>query len=214
MLKFVVLVGVQAEFLELFAGDDRAAGLLFLRLKNFFGMVILVGSEAANFDFACCNCALGVNDDGDRWVLDLLVILLRIYINAGQPAAITRVRMIPSTNIFRSTDLLTLFHVLKHVRICILACVDTSFRGLNRQSEGIHYVHRVADRVALHVAHDFNVAARPCVHYHLDQSDSRYFYLFKMVWVRLPRPSLKDLLKFIFIEVVGLLLVNDFIFEF
>jgi hypothetical protein len=44
-------------------------------------------------------------DDGEERILELLVRLLRHDVDTGEPAAVTRVRVIPTDDVFGTTDL-------------------------------------------------------------------------------------------------------------
>lgn len=213
VLDFVVLVGMQTEFLELIARNDSAASLLLLQLLDFIGVIILICPEAADFDLSCGNRALGINHDGNRRVLNLLIILLCVDIDSRQPAAVARMRVVPSTNVLRPSDLFTLLHMREHIGVSVLARVDTSLRRLDGQRKCIHDVHSVADWVALHVAHNFDISTGTCVHYHLDQSHCGYFDFLKVIGISLPGPCLQSFLELIFIEVVGFLFIDDLVFE-
>jgi hypothetical protein len=45
------------------------------------------------------------NDDGEERILELLIRLLRHDVDTGEPAAVTGVRVIPTDDVFGTTDL-------------------------------------------------------------------------------------------------------------
>lgn len=63
-----------------------------------------IGSEGTDLDFASRHGAVRVNDDGEEGVKDL-VVELRRDVDAGEPAAVAWVRVIPADDILRAVDL-------------------------------------------------------------------------------------------------------------
>lgn len=116
--------------------------------------------------------------DSNEWVLELLVRHLSIDVDAGQPTAISGMRVIPPDRMLDSADLvvdqkpqqppnsgetypLTLREILDHVLVGLVRGVDSSLRPLNRQGKGIHDNQRIPHDLPLHETHNFIRHARP-----------------------------------------------------
>ena len=65
MIKLVVLVRMQAEFIKFLAGNDSTTRLLFIVLENLFSMVVLISSETSNLYFASGDRSLWIYNDSD-----------------------------------------------------------------------------------------------------------------------------------------------------
>ncbi len=142
VLNFVVLVGMHSKLFKLFALDHFEALRRYFILV-FLGIVICKGSETPKLNFACCDCTFGVNNYSDCGVLHQLHCLLGIYINAREPAAVARMRMVPTANEFWSVNLSWLFLVVDLVGLAFLRSINPSFGSNYRQCKYIHDVHRV-----------------------------------------------------------------------
>lgn len=122
---------------------------------------------------------IGTYDDRYEWVLILLIRDLRIYVDAGQPTCISRMRMVPSDSVLQASDLAPIKHrfievtlnakqpysgistylltpanILDHVLVRRLGGVHARLGSLHGQREGVHDDESVAYDLALHEAHD------------------------------------------------------------
>jgi len=115
----------------------------------------------------------GGDPDHNRqeWLLELLVQHLGANINSRQPAAISRVAVIPSDGVLDPAHLLDEAEVLDHVLVPLLLGVDTGLSSLHRKGEDVHHNHRVIMHLALHKPHHLNVPSGAGMH-HL-QTDIR-----------------------------------------
>ena len=82
MGNLVVLVRVQTEVGKLVTRDHCTARLLsFLLFLQFFGIIVLESSKAANFDLACSHGAPMVNNNSNARILNLLHGLFSLHVN-------------------------------------------------------------------------------------------------------------------------------------
>ena len=204
----VVLVSVQPEILELLARDQlrpACVPLVFLHLSSF---VVLVGAEASNLDLASGHRAFGVDDNCDAGVLEFLHALLCVDVNAREPAAVPRVRVVPTTDVFRPVHQGRLVLMVQGKLVGLLASIHASLSAFHGQTEGVHHVHGVALGISLHEPHDFNVATALGMHHHFDQGDGTDLDFLEMVGVFLPLSLHQELLDGRVVEVVNLFIFH------
>lgn len=106
VLNFVILVSVKSKLLELFFWHGGAA-VDILGLLQLFSVLVRVGTENSNFDLTGRHGSFRVDDDGKSWVFDHLLALLSLHIDSGKPASVSRVRMVPSTDVLGPANGLT-----------------------------------------------------------------------------------------------------------
>mmetsp|Transcript_17893 Transcript_17893/g.36694 ORF Transcript_17893/g.36694 Transcript_17893/m.36694 type:complete len:256 (+) Transcript_17893:205-972(+) len=118
-----------------------------------------------------------VHDHSDCSLIQRLEALLRVDINAGEPAAESRMRVIPTNNHLRSPSLLE--HI-KHLRLedGIHSLHANSCSAL-RHCENIANANGiVVDKVSKHKTHDLHRHASPSVLEHLQERQARDVNLF------------------------------------
>ena len=81
-------------------------------------------------------------------------------------------RVIPTNYVLRPVNHFTFVQMVDLENNRIVACIDPRFRPFNWESKHVHYVHRVAKGESLQRTHNLNVTSAPCMHSHLDQSNS------------------------------------------
>ena len=124
------------------------------------GLDVLIGisSEAPNLDLASAHRPLGVDHDCHPGAL-FLEHALGGHVDAREPAAVSRVGMVPSHEILWPIHLLGVLQVSHHVLVGISTCVYTSLSGLARESKRVSDVKGVPFEAALKVAHYLNIAS-------------------------------------------------------
>lgn len=157
-LELIILPRVHAKVLDLAQRDALVLGSGTRSTGR--GVVLREGAEGADVDLAGGDGAVGVDDDGDEGVLELLVVELGVDVYTREPAAISRVRVVPSDGVFEAACFLALVDVLDHVLVRLARGVDTRLCALDGQCKRVHDDERVAHHLALHQAHDLVRDAR------------------------------------------------------
>jgi hypothetical protein len=135
-------------------------------------------------------CRSGATDhDGEERILEGLIRLLRHDVDTGQPAAVSRMGVVPSDNVFGPSDLLTDRHsqsgqppgslrrrlletthrggaldVLNHELVGFVGGVDAGLSSNDGERKGVHDDEGVAVEFPLHQAHDFVLSSRARMH--------------------------------------------------
>lgn len=139
--------------------------------------------ECAQTYFAGRNGAHRIDDDGHEWLLEVLVQHLGGHIDAGQPASVSGMTVIPTDGVLQATlqnnvffiyfssffnqsiQLLTHFlgrlNVGRHVLVSLRLRVHPCLGALDRQRKGVHHHHCVLDDFAQQQSHHLQRAARP-----------------------------------------------------
>lgn len=213
MLQLVVLVRVNTELFELFTLDHLqtyGGGLCLLLL----GVFVCVGTEATDLNLTSCDRALRIDHDSDGGVLHHLHGLLGVHINTGEPAAVSRVRVVPAADELGSVYFSGLVLMVDHVPIRVLGRIHSGLSSNDGQRVDVHNVHGVTDRVALQGSHHFDFSSGAAVHGHLDESDCRNLDLLKVLWVLFPRllhvrnTLEQELLQTFLVSFIDLLIFN------
>jgi len=176
--QLVILVEMWTELLNFLDWNTDTAGAIGCSLVS-FDVLIRVGSEAPDFDFASTHGPLWVNDNGYPRSL-LLQHGLSSNINAREPAPVPGMRVVPADKVLRPIYLLWVVKVSHHVLIRISSCVHSSLSGFTRQSESISHVKGVPLETALKVAHNLDITTKLRVHHHFYQSCSWDFHFFEV----------------------------------
>ena len=92
---------VHAKVFDLVQGNGLILGRGLVRGLVTFGE----GSESAYFDLPSRNGSGGVDNHRQPGLLILLVLQLSADIDAGEPATVPRVGMVPTDHVFEATDL-------------------------------------------------------------------------------------------------------------
>jgi hypothetical protein len=163
--NLVVFVSVEAEIFKLLARNHGSlvppAGVLKL-----ISVRILVSTEAAQLYLAGRHGPLRVHHDSDGRVLNHLHTLLGLNVNSGEPAAVSRMGMVPSADEFGTVNFRGFILMVQHEIVSFLACVHTCLSTFYWQAECVHDIHGVADGIPLHEAHHLNITSGLCVHNH------------------------------------------------
>lgn len=104
-------------------------------------------SETAYFNLASRHGAFGIDDYGNEGLLILLVKCLGADINTGEPAAIARMRVIPTANILGSRYLFASTQMHTNEFISFTASVHTRLSTFNWESKAIHNVKCIYDKL-------------------------------------------------------------------
>lgn len=94
--------------------------------------------------------------------------------------------MIPSHNIVWLIIVPRSAQIFDHILIGFVLGVHSGFCSLDWQAKSVRDDEGVSLNRALHQTHDFDAAARPCMHDHFEQSDGGNSYVFEVVGVFLP----------------------------
>ena len=121
--------------------------------------------------------------------------------------------MVPANHVLRPAYRLAYIDVVEQVLFTFLTSADTRLRALLRQWDDIQDVHRLADREALHAAHDLHIVASLRVHHHLDQSDGRNLAVLEVMRILLPWSLIRDQVVHPFLVPMEQLLVADRVFK-
>lgn len=97
---------------------------------------------------------------------------LIIDVNTGEPAAISRMAVVPSSDPFSSITHILSSHVINHVLISFISSIDSGLGGFDGKCECVHNHECAALSLALEKTHDFNIATRFSVHDHFQKSYS------------------------------------------
>jgi hypothetical protein len=110
-LELVVLVRVDTKVLDLAERDRLVLG----RGHVLRRVVLGERAEGADVDLARGDGAVRVDHDRDERVLVLLVVDLRVDVDAGQPAAVARMRVVPPDGVLQSSCLFQVSVVIVEV---------------------------------------------------------------------------------------------------
>ena len=149
-----------------------------------------VRPEGANVHLAGVDGAVGVNDNGEKGVLELLLHRLRLDVDSAEPAPVARVAVVPADDVLLPALAAAQIEVLDEIFVRLFLHVDSGLGALDGQPKGVGDHKGVAVDVTLHQAHDLQVAARPGVHGHLDERDGADAYVLEVVGVFGPWSSL------------------------
>ncbi|KAH0445812.1 Mov34-domain-containing protein, partial [Aureobasidium melanogenum] len=166
-----------------------------------------VSSESANFDLAGADCTVWVDDNGDERVGKGLLGELSRNIDTTEPAAITRMTVVPADGVFELAGLTRTFEVFDHILVGLVLSVDSCLSSFDRQAEGVGDNKGLVQDVADHKAHDFNAATGAGVHDHLGQSDRGDLDMLEVVGVGAPWLLVVDVL--LLFDRVGIWLVTS-----
>merc|ERR1711939_9215 len=109
-LERVVRVGVHAKVLDLRQWDR-----LVVRGAGAWRRIALgVRAERADVNAPSRDRTVRVNDDGEEWVFPGLVRHLGLNVDAREPAAVARVRVVPANDVLKAANLLRRLDVLDH----------------------------------------------------------------------------------------------------
>ena len=132
---------METEVLHLFRWHHTLASRInlkcFLDLSN---VALREDTETSNIDFSSRHRSLWVDNDSNKRFLMLLIKWLCSNIDTRKPAAVSGVRVVPSTHVFRSLHLFTGIHVTAHELVCLISSVHTSLSALYWQRERVHHV--------------------------------------------------------------------------
>jgi len=130
---------MEAELLG-FLRRDHALAAFSASFLYLLYVAVRVGTEAAYLNLARRHRALGIDDNGNERLLMSLVESLCADIDAREPAAVARVRVVPPADVLWALDALTGLNVLSHELIGLTASVDSRLRSHHRQRERVHHV--------------------------------------------------------------------------
>ena len=116
-----------------------------------------------------------------------LVQLLCVDVNAGEPAPVAGLAVIPPDDVLVAPGLLAALVVLDHVLVRLRLGVDARLRALHGKHERVDDDDRVAHGLALEHAHDLDVAARTRVDRHLEKGERRDAEVLEVVRILGPR---------------------------
>mmetsp|Transcript_35972 Transcript_35972/g.26717 ORF Transcript_35972/g.26717 Transcript_35972/m.26717 type:complete len:202 (-) Transcript_35972:92-697(-) len=160
------------------------------------------GPKCLDLHFPSTHRSLRIYHNCDERLLVFLVELLGAHVDAGEPAPVARVGVVPPADVLGSRHSLAEVLMLAHVLVSLISRIDSRLRPHHRQRKRIHHKERISFYFALHEAHDFDVAARPSVHNHLDQRARRNLHPLEVMWIFEPGLLLHEAVNFGFREVV------------
>jgi hypothetical protein len=96
-------------------------------------------SEAPNLHLPSRHSSFGVDDNSQiRLEHSILMLELIIDVNSRKPASISRMAVVPSSHTFSSITHILSSHVVNHVLISLISCIDSSLSGFYRESKCVH----------------------------------------------------------------------------
>mmetsp|Transcript_20368 Transcript_20368/g.51608 ORF Transcript_20368/g.51608 Transcript_20368/m.51608 type:complete len:284 (+) Transcript_20368:361-1212(+) len=148
-VQAVVLLGVHPKVLDLGQGDGLVLGGALVGRPVSLG----VRPERADLHLAAGHGAHRVHHHRQEGLLVLLVHHLRGAVDAGQPAAVAGVRVVPPHHVLRPRHTLVSVHKVNHVLVRLRLRVDARFCALHWQRKAVHHNECVLHHLALQHAH-------------------------------------------------------------
>ena len=93
-------------------------------------------------------------------------------------------RMVPPTDSFRSIHSLAIVKMVDEIFVCISCGVNSCFCALDGQTDRVHNIKGISHDLALHHAHDFEVATGFSMHDHFDEGSGRDFNFLEEVFTK------------------------------
>lgn len=106
-------------------------GLIFRWFFIWWFVAFWISAECAQTHLASRYSAHWIDDNGHKWFLIVLIQHLCRHIDAGQPAAVARMAVIPTDGVFQAafTNSKDTFSMKIKIFLLRRRCVHTNFRG-------------------------------------------------------------------------------------
>lgn len=130
----IILATMRAKILNLTQRD-----CLILRVLGVLALVTRgIRPERTNIHLARGDGAVRINHDGEEGVEELLLGHLRVDVDAGEPAAVPRVRVVPSEDVVGASEGHLEGVVVGHVAVGGLLGVYPGFGAFDGEGVGVH----------------------------------------------------------------------------
>ncbi|XP_003377530.1 hypothetical protein Tsp_01742 [Trichinella spiralis] len=162
-----------------------------LVIGNVVGRLVMfgIGAKCANVHFARAQCPARIDHHGHERFLVHLVQHLRVDINAGKPASVSGMAVIPSDHVFHTPEHIFSIQIAHHVFVSLFVGVDPGFGPFDRQRERIQNYKRVRHRLAKQQTHHLDTIARLRVIGNFHQSQRRHLHTLEIMGIFFPRAS-------------------------